>query len=313
MAVTLLRNLLRSVAVLLTVTFATFALMYGNGSGIARAVLGVNATEDQVQQEVTRLGLDRPLLIQYWSWLRGAATGDLGRSFFTGETVTNALSTRVPVTLSLVFFTLVLMLVLSVLLGVASALYGGWLDRTVQLVAVGGAAIQPYVIGIVLVFTFAVVWRLFPATGYVPPTDSVTGWLASIALPVVALLIGSVANAASQFRSAVHDTLQKDFVRTLRARGIKESHIVFRHVLRNASGPGLIVLSLGVIALFGGAIFVEQIFALPGLGQLAASTAQLGDVPMVMGAILVTIVVILAVNFLADLAGAALNPKARLQ
>lgn len=313
MALSLLRNLLRSVGVLLLVTFATFALMYGNGPGIARAVLGINASEAQVQQEVVRLGLDRPLVVQYVSWLQGAVTGDLGRSFFTGEPVTSALSTRVPVTLSLVFFTLVLMVVISVLLGVASALYGGWLDRTVQLVAVGGAAIQPYVIGIVLVFAFAVVWRLFPATGYVPLSDGVGGWLSSITLPVVALLVGSVANAASQFRGAVHDVLQKDFVRTLRARGIKESHIVFRHVLRNASGPGLIVLSLGVIALFGGALFVEQIFALPGLAQLSVNASQLGDVPMVMGAILVTIVVILIVNFLADLAGAALNPKARIR
>jgi peptide/nickel transport system permease protein len=313
MALSLLRNLLRSVGVLLVVTFASFALMYGNGRGIARAVLGINASEAQVQQEVVRLGLDRPLVAQYVSWLQGAVTGDLGRSFFTGEPVTSALSTRVPVTLSLVFFTLVLMVVISVLLGVASALYGGWLDRTVQLVAVGGAAIQPYVIGIVLVFAFAVVWRIFPATGYVQFSDDVGGWLSSITLPVVALLIGSVANAASQFRGAVHDTLQKDFVRTLRARGIKESHIVFRHVLRNASGPGLIVLSLGVIALFGGALFVEQIFALPGLAQLTVNASQLGDVPMVMGAILVTIVVILIVNFLADLAGAALNPKARIR
>jgi peptide/nickel transport system permease protein len=307
----LLKNLLRTVAVLLSVTFATFAMMYGNGPGIARAVLGVNANEEQVQAEVSRLGLDRPLLSQYWDWLTGAVTGDLGSSFFTGETVTGALTTRVPVTFSLVFFTLVLMLVLSVALGVASALYGGWLDRLVQFVAVGGAAIQPYVVGIVLVFAFAVVNPVFPATGYVPPAQSVSGWLSSITLPVIALLIGSVANAASQFRGAVHDTLQQDFVRTLRARGIKESRIVFRHVLRNASGPGLIVLSLGVIALFGGAIFVEQIFALPGLGQLASSSAQLGDVPMVMGAILVTVLVILAVNFLADLLGTVLNPKAR--
>lgn len=309
----LVKNVLRSIGVLLTVTFATFALMYGDGRGIARAVLGVNASDEQVQQEVIRLGLDQPLLVQYFSWAKGALTGDLGRSFFTGESVTSALSTRVPVTMSLVFFTLVLMIVISVLLGVASALYGGWLDRTVQFVAVSGSAIQPYIIGIVFVFLFAVVWRIFPATGYISPANDVGGWLLSITLPVLALLVGAVANAASQFRSAVSDTLQQDFVRTLRARGIPEWQIIFRHVLRNASGPGLIVLSLGVISLFGGAVFVELIFALPGLGQLAQSTAILGDVPMVMGALLVTVLVILVVNFVADLAGAALNPKSRIK
>src|SRR5215217_5792444 len=123
----LLKHLLRAVAVLLVVSFATFAMMFSNGIGVARAVLGLNASEEQVQAKVAELGLDRPLIVQYWDWLTGAVTGDLGVSFFTGQAVTDALATRVPVTLSLIILTLLLTTVISVVLGVTAALYGGWI------------------------------------------------------------------------------------------------------------------------------------------------------------------------------------------
>lgn len=307
----LLKSLLRSAGILLLVSFATFCLMFGNGTGIARAILGYQATDADVRRKVVSLGLDRPLLVQFGDWLVKAVTGNLGESFFTGQTVTSALSTRVPVTLTLVILTLILTLVLSVLLGVAAAVYGGWLDRVLQFVSVLGAAVPPFIIAIVLVFGFAIAIRVFPATGYVSPDRSFGGWILSITLPVLALLIGSVASAASQFRGAVLDALSRDYVRTLRARGIRESHVVFRHVLRNAGGPGLTVLSLQTLGLLGGAIFVEQVMALPGMGQLANLSAQQGDVPMVMGTVVVTILIVLSVNLLGDLANSMLNPKAR--
>ncbi|MGW1271967.1 ABC transporter permease [Streptomyces sp. NPDC002491] len=306
-----LRKLVRSASVLLLVSFATFALMYGNGTGIARSVLGVRATESDVRAEVVKLGLDKPLLVQYWDWLKGVVTGDLGESFFTGESVTSALSSRVPVTLALIVLTIVLTTAVSVLIGVAAAVRGGWIDRMVQFMSVSGAAVPPFIIAIGLVFAFAVSIRMFPATGYVSPDQSLRGWLESITLPVIALLIGSVANAAAQFRGAVLDTLSQDFVRTLRARGVPESRVVFRHVLRNAAGPGLTTLSLQTLGLIGGAVIIEAVFALPGLGDLSNTSAQKGDVPLVMGCVLVTILVVLVVNLLGDLVTAAVNPKAR--
>lgn len=313
MMLTLLKNLARSLAVLLVVTFATFTLMFGNGDGIARAVLGLNARPEDVRREVVTLGLDQPLLVQYWHWLRDAVTGDLGESFYTGQSVTEALSSRVPVTLALVIITLLLTVVLSVLLGVTAAVKGGWVDRLLQFVTVLGTAIPSFIIAIVLVFTFAVAWRVLPATGYVTPEISVSGWAKSVTLPVLALLVGAVASAAAQFRTAVLDTLGRDYIRTLRARGISERHVIFRHVLRNSAGPGLTVLSLTTLGLLGGAVFVEQVFALPGMGQLANQSAQVNDVPMVMGTVLVTIVIVLVVNFLGDLATTVLNPKARIR
>jgi len=307
----LLKSVGRSLAVFLVVTFATFSLMFRNGPGIARTTLGFSATPEAVEAQMTKLGLDRPLLVQYWDWLTSAVTGDLGRSFYTSESVSGALSSRVPVTLAIVIITLLLTAVLSVLLGVVAAVRGGPTDRVVQVVSILGAAIPGFIVAIALVFTFAINWRVLPATGYVSPDQSVSGWLASVTLPVIALLIGAVAGAAAQFRTAVLDTAGKDYVRTLRARGIPERAVVWRHVLRNSAGPGMIALSLTVIALMGGTVFIEQVFALPGLGQMTLSSALISDVPLVMGTVLVFVLIVLIVNFLADLATYLLNPKAR--
>jgi peptide/nickel transport system permease protein len=311
MAFSLAKRLVRSLAVFIVVTFATFSLMYGNGPGIAHAVLGLNATPEAVQAEVVKLGLDQPLYVQYWDWLTGLAHGDLGNSFYTSESVSSALANRVPVTLAMVFLTLLLAAVISVILGVTAAVRGGWVDRALQFISVLGTAVPAFIIAIALVFTFAIYWRLFPATGYVSPNVSASGWLSSLSLPVLALLIGAVAGAAAQFRTAVLDQLGRDYVRTLRARGIPEREIIFRNVLRNAAPPGLTVLSLTVFGLLGGAVFIEQVFALPGMGQMAVMAANISDVPLVMGTVLVTVVIVLVVNFAGDLAITLLNPKAR--
>lgn len=310
-ALRLLRALMRSVAVLFLVSFVTFCLMFGNGTGIARGVLGVEATDGAVQQKAHELGLDRPLLVQFGDWLVHALQGDLGASYFTGQTVTSSLAVRVPVTLSLIILTFLVTTVVSVALGVGAAYYGGWVDRVLQFIAGLGVAVPGFIIAVVLVFAFGVTIPIFPATGYIPAGTSIGGWLSSLTLPVVALLIGSVATAAAQIRGTVIDTLAKDYVRTLRARGMSERAIVLRHVLRNASGPGLTVLGLQLLGLLGGAIFIEQVFALPGIGQLANSAAQAGDVDVVMGTVVVAIIIVLIVNFLTDLAQTFLNPKAR--
>jgi len=309
--IAIVKKFARLVGVLLLVSFSTFLLMFGNATGIAQTILGLRADKASIEQKVIELGLDRPLLMQFGDWLGGIFTGDLGQSYYTGQAVSGALATRVPVTLTLLIVTLIITTIISVLVGVAAASFGGWFDRVVQFFAGIGAAIPAFIVAVVLVFSFAVALPWFPATGYVTPAQSVSGWIASLALPVAALLVGSIAGTSAQIRGAVLDTLDKDFVRTLRARGIPTGPLLFRHVLRNSSGPGLTSLSLQTIGLLGGAVFVEQVFALPGIGQLANTSAQRGDVPMVMGVVLVTVVMVLCVNLLTDLANTALNPKAR--
>lgn len=301
----------RAIGVLFVSTFLCFMLTFGNGPGIARAVVGIRASEEDAARKLTQLGLDRPLLEQYWSWLTGVLRGDLGQSFFTGQTVANALSVRAPVTLGITAVVIVLTAIIAVLLGVGAAVRGGWADRLIQVLSVFANAFPSFVLAIILTFVFAVSLRWLPATGYVPPDKGVGAWLASIALPSIALLVGSVTSAAQQFRAATIETLSRDFVRTLRARGVPERQVIFRNVLRNSAGPGLTVLSLTVFGVLGGAVFVEQIFALPGLGKLGVESAVKGDVPVLMGTVLVTILIVLIVNFLGDMANTALNPKAR--
>jgi peptide/nickel transport system permease protein len=305
------RRLVSAVLLALVVTLATYTLVFSNGPGIARAILGKEATQATVHAKVVELGLDQPVLTQYVHWLGGLFTGSLGRSYFTQESITSMLATRIPVTASLAVIILLLTAVISVLVGVAAAVYGGWVDRVLQFVSVLGAAVPGFIVAILLVLSLAVGLGLFPATGYVSPSTSVVGWLDALVLPVLAVLIGSVGGAAQQFRGAVADVLAQDFVRTLRSRGISERRIVFAHVLRSAAGPGLTILGLQTIGLLGGVVLIERIFALPGVGDLTVSTALQGDVPAVMGCVLFTIVVVVVVNLLADLAAAALNPKAR--
>ena len=160
--------------------------------------------------------------------------------------------------------------------------------------------------------TLAVGARLFPATGFVPFTQDPAQWALSLVLPVAAVVIGSVGPASQQFRGAVKDVLDRDFVRTLRARGVTPGAVVvFRHVLRNAAGPGIIILGLQIIVLMGGVVVIERVFSLPGVGELTVTKSLLGDVPVVMGCVLFVIVVVVVVNLVADLVNAALNPKVR--
>jgi peptide/nickel transport system permease protein len=301
----------RAIGVLLVSTFICFLLTFGNGPGIARAVVGIRANEEAAARKLAELGLDRPLLDQYWSWLFGVLHGDLGRSYFSGQTVIDALSVRAPVTLGITTVVIVLTAIVAMFLGVGAATRGGWIDRLVQFLSVLGTALPSFIVAIGLTFAFAVALRWLPATGYVSPEQGALAWLASITLPSLSLLVGSIAGAAQQFRAATLETLSCDWVRTLRARGVPERLVIFQHVLRNSAGPGLTVLSLSVFSVLGGAVFIEQVFALPGLGKLGVQSALKGDVPMVMGTVLVTILVVLVVNFLGDTANTALNPKAR--
>ena len=308
----IIRRVLSGVVLLFVISFLAFALLYAGGGDIARRILGQNATAETVAQRAEELGLTRPFLVQYWDWLTSAVTGDFGRSWFTGQLVTVSLSSRVAVTLSIVIGATLVSAILSVLLGVLAARRGGAVDGTVQFISVLGFAIPGFLVALYLVLIFAINLGWFKATGYIPITTSFTGWLSSVTLPIAALAFGAIASVTSQVRGSVIDALSRDYVRTLRSRGLSSNRVVYKHVLRNAGGPALAVLSVQFIGLLGGAIIVENVFALPGLGQLTVSATVAGDIPVVMGVVIVTAVIVVIVNLLIDLAQAALNPKVRL-
>ena len=309
----ILQRLVSGVVILFAVSLLAFAMLYTNSDNVARRILGQNATAEQVDQRMAELGLDRPLWRQYLDWLQGALHGDFGRSWFTGELVVDGVTSRLAVTLSIVLGATIASAVIGVVLGLVAATRGGWVDRGMQLISILGFAIPGFLVALGLVLLFAIQLGWFKATGYIPLSTSLSGWISSVTLPVAALAIGTVAVVAQQIRGSVVDAMSKDYVRTLRSRGLSDRRVVGKHVLRNAAGPALAVLAVQFIGLLGGAVIIEQIFAIPGLGQLAVSSTVKADIPMVMGLVVATALIVVVVNLLIDLAQAVLNPKVRLK
>ena len=298
--------------VLFAVSVLTFVLLYVSSGSIARNILGDAASAEQVALKEQELGLDQPLVLRYFSWLGNALRGDLGASWFTSEPVANSLATRIPVTMTMVFTAMILIAIIAALVGVLAAVKRGWVDRLVQVGAVIGDSIPGFVIGIILVTFLAIQAGLFPATSTISPGSGPAAWVYSMTLPVIALLINGVTGGAQQIRSAVIKQLEKDYVRTLRSRGIGEREILFKHVLRSAAPAGLTVLSLQLIGMLGGVVIIEQIFALPGMGPLAVTATGQSDLPVVMGVVMYTVVVVIIVNLLVDILNGWLNPKVRV-
>lgn len=308
-----LRRLGSSVVLLLVVSLLTFSLVnVSGGLSVARGILGPLASDDQVQQKASDLGLLDPFFVRFGAWLMDAVTGDLGRSWFTSEQVTDVLIQRLPVTLAVSLTTVVVTALLSLLLGIAAAVYRGWVDRVVQIIAVLGFALPGFWVALMLVSLLAVKTRLLPATGYIALGDSVTGWISTMTLPVASLAIGSVAATAQVLRGSMIDVLRSDFVRTLRASGLSESRVLLRHALRNAASPTLTVLSLQFIGLLGGTVIIEKVFALPGIGSIAETATANGDLPLILGVVVLMVVIVIVVNLLIDLINGFLNPKVRL-
>jgi peptide/nickel transport system permease protein len=307
----LLRRLGAGVALLWVTATLTFFLTSLTGSDPARRILGQNADLQALEAKRQELGLDDPVLVRYWDWLTGAVRGDLGTSWFTNQPVGRSIADALPVSLSLVVAATVLTALVSIGLGVVAAVRGGWLDGLLQAVSIVAFAVPNFLIALVLSLVLAVQLGIFPALGYTPFSEDSVGWLASITLPAVALAIGAIATVATQTRGSMIDVLEQDYVRTLRSRGLPARSVVLKHALRNAAPASLTVLSLQFIALISGAVIIEKVFGINGLGERATSAASQGDVPLILGVVLVAVVVVVAVNLLVDLALGWLNPKVR--
>ena len=308
----ILRRLLAGVILLFVASSLAYLLLYLGAGDIARQILGVSATQEQVAQKAAQLGLDQPLITRYVDWVAHAVTGDFGASWFTSQPVVAAITSRLAVTLSLVIGTTILTAVVATALGVWAARKRGAADRLVQIVSVLGFAIPGFLIAIFLVNVFALNLKWFKPTGFVQLSTSFPGWLSTVTLPILALSIGAIAAIASQVRGSVIDTMRQDWVRTLRSRGLSENRILYKHVLRNAGGPALAVLAVQFVGLLGGAIIVEKIFAIPGLGPVAVDSTARGDIPLVMGLVVVTAAIVVVVNIVIEILHGFLNPKARI-
>ncbi|MDN4599476.1 ABC transporter permease [Leifsonia virtsii] len=306
------RRILSGVVLVVAISVIAFLLLYAGGGDIARRLLGEDASAQTVAQKAHELGLDRPLFEQFGSWVSGVFHGDLGTSWFTSQPVGDAILSRLAVTLSLVFGATILIAVVSVVLGVLAATRGGWIDGLVQVISLIGTAIPGFLIALGLVVVFAINLGWFAPTGYVQFGDSPQGWIASVTLPVIALSLGGIAGVTQQIRGSMLDSLRQDYVRTLKSRGLSTRSVVLKHALRNAAGPALAVLGVHFVGLLGGAVIIEQIFAIPGVGQVAVTATSQGDIPLVMGLVIATGILVVLLNLIVDLAQGWLNPKVRL-
>jgi peptide/nickel transport system permease protein len=307
----LLRWFVTSVALVAVVTVLTFVLVSLTPGDAARSILGNSGTPEQYRQLRTQLGLDQPLWTQYWHWLSAALHGDLGRSVNSGQPVSQTLGERLGPSASLIVGSLLVAGLVGVGLGVLTAVRGGVLGRLVDVLSLAGLAVPNFWLGLLLVAAFAVALPLFPASGYVPLTDSPGEWLRGLVLPVLTLGLGGSATVAKQTRDAMLEEMGRDYVVMLRARGLPERRVVLRHALKNAAVPVVTVLGLLFVGLLSGTVLAEAVFVLPGLGSTAVAATLGHDIPVILGVALAFTVVVVLVNLLVEMLHSWLSPRSR--
>ncbi len=300
-----------AIPLVLLVSFIIFLLESLVPGNPAETILGQNATPQNVATLDRQLGLNKPLLDGYWTWLDGVLHGHLGTSVISGESVSSLLNGRLAVTLSLVVLSVLVSGIVGVALGLISARRGGVIGRILDVVSLAGLALPSFWVGTVLVALFAVQLRIFPASGYVTFAQSPSGWIEHLILPVAALSLLGVAAVAKQSRDAILSALEADYIAMLRGNGMSEREIMLKHVLRNAAMPIVTVLGVVAIGTLGGTVFVESVFVLPGMGSQATQSTVDHDLPVILGIGLYFTVIVVIINLFVDLTYGLLNPRAK--
>jgi peptide/nickel transport system permease protein len=310
----LLGRTLQVVPTLLLVTVITFILVKLLPGDAALAFLGETSPQDPVRYEAMRreLGLDQPLPVQYFRWLGTVAAGDFGISARTREPVLEGIKARLPVTAQLALMTMAVALAIALPVGIISAARPrSWLDNVGSTAAIAGLAVPDFWLGIVLITLFSLGLGLLPPSGFKPLGEGVGQNLQLMILPALTLGASQAAVLMRQVRAALLEVLRHDYITTARAKGLREGLVVRRHALKNALIPVVTIIGLQTGRLFGGAVIVETIFALPGIGRVAADSIFFRDYAMLQGAILVLAVAVLLMNLITDILYSYLDPRIR--
>ena len=289
-----------------------FSFLHLTPGDPVEAMLGMEV--DQATKEGLRhaLGLDRPLFVQYAVWIGRAARGDLGSSIRTHERVSAILGEKLPVTLELTVAASLVGLIIALPAGVLAAVRrNSAIDLGAMGIALAGVSIPSFSLGVMLILLFALHWRWLPSIGYVSLLRDPVGALRHLVLPAVTLGLGLAGALTRMVRSGVLEELGQDYVRTAKAKGLSFPSVINRHVLRNALLPALTVLGVQVSVLLGGAVITEQIFAWPGVGQLAVQAVQSRDYPVLQGTILVIAALATVVQLGVDIGYALMDPRIR--
>ncbi|MCC5986080.1 MAG: ABC transporter permease [Pararhodobacter sp.] len=293
-----------AILVVITVSVISFGLLRLSGD-LAQIIAGEGATQAQIQETRILYGLDRHMVLQYLDWAGKAMTGDLGRSLFTNEPVFQLIATRLPVTATLAFSSLLLAICVALPLGVFAAVYrNSWIDRAALGIAVFGSAVPNFWFALVLIYIFGVQLRLLPISG------SASWW--HFVLPTVTLSTMVMPQIMRLTRGGMIDALDSDYVKMAWAKGLNPGIVFFKHALRNALLPVVALSAVSLGFLLGGSVIVESVFSLNGIGSLAYESIQRADFPVVQSILFVLSFIYVLLTLLSDLINARIDPRIRL-
>lgn len=308
----ILRRLVVTLPVVLMVAVVIFAILRLTPGDPAAIIAGDDATADQLNQIRQAMGLDQPIYTQFFVWIGRLLQGDLGVSLLSGTPVLEMISGRVGPTLALAISTIVLTMIIAIPLGVIAAWgQGQWLDRVIMSLSVLGFSIPTFVLGYLLIYFFAIQLNWLPVQGYKPLADGFVPFAQRLVLPTLALSAIYVALIARITRSSIIEVMGEDYIRTARAKGLKEKAVLMRHALRNAAVPIVTVIGIGVASLISGVVVTESVFNLPGLGRLVVEAVLARDYPVIQGLILLFSLVYILINLMVDLLYTVFDPRIR--
>jgi len=294
------------------VAVVVFGLLHLSPGDPAAIIAGDQATTQEIEKVRAQLGLDRPLAVQFASWLGELARGDLGRSIYDGQPVAKMIGQRLEPTIALALCTLVVSVLLSVPLGTLAAWKAGtWIDRAIMGFAVLGFSFPVFVIGYGLIYLFSLTWELLPVQGYASPAQGIGDFVAHMVMPSLAL--GWVLSAlfARMTRTSMLEVLGQDYIRTAQAKGLSTARVLAGHALKNAAVPIVTTIGIGVALLIGGVVVTETVFAIPGVGLLTVDAILRRDYPVIQGVVLVFSAVYVLINLAVDLSYGLFDPRIR--
>jgi peptide/nickel transport system permease protein len=301
----ILRRLMQTIPVVIGVTFVVFFIMQLVPGDPAVLLAGEGASKETIEAIREQLGLNRPLFVQYFDYLINVFRGDFGVSLKNSQPVLDEILVRLPITIELAFFSILITIVLGMAAGIISAIKPYSLtDSSVMIVALLGISLPSFWFGLMLMYFFSVKLQILPVAGW----DS----MLHIILPALTLGAGGAAIVARMTRSSMLEVIRQDYMRTARAKGLRERVIIYKHGLRNALIPVITVVGLQFGALLGGTVLVESIFAINGLGRMIVDSIRMRDLPMVQGGVLVASLVFVVVNLLVDVLYRLFNKRIEL-
>ena len=307
-----LRRVFAAIPVMLTVAVFVFLLLRLTPGDPAAIIAGDTATPEQLARIRSSLGLDKPLMIQFAQWFGLLLQGDLGTSLISNTPVTQLIGKHLEPTISLALITIALSIVIAVPLGVMAAwLHKTWVDHAVMALSVIGFSVPVFVIGYILIQIFAIELRWLPVQGFRPIARGLWPFLERAILPSLTLASIYVTLIARMTRASMLEVLGEDYIRTARAKGLRESRVLFRHALRNAAVPVLTIIGTGFALLISGVVVTETVFNIPGIGRLTVDAILARDYPVIQGMILLTSALYVSVNLLIDLSYSLFDPRIR--